>query len=91
VEAAEGTDALIKRCAELKGGEKGGVLVKSCKPQQDKSLDLPTVGPDTISLCGDAGLSGVAVQAGHTLLLDRDKIIQLSNAQKMFFIGVDYP
>ncbi|MGB0720579.1 MAG: LpxI family protein, partial [Bdellovibrionales bacterium] len=65
VEAAEGTDALIKRCAALKrGGQRGGqrgarggVLVKLCKPQQDKDLDLPTIGPQTVQNAIDAGLA----------------------------------
>lgn len=91
VEAAEGTDALIRRCTALKGGERGGVLIKTCKPQQDKALDLPTVGPDTVALCVQAGFSGIAVQAGQTILIDKEEIKKMVNANKMFFLGVDYP
>lgn len=75
VEAIEGTNALIKRCAELtfKDGP-GGVLVKACKPQQDKRVDLPTIGPQTLTLASQAGLQGIAVQEGAALMADIDQM-----------------
>jgi DUF1009 family protein len=89
VEASEGTDELIRRCKALKRKGRGGVLIKTCKPQQDKDLDLPTIGPETVRLCADAGLSGIAVHAGNSLLLDIDDSIRLADENKLFLIGLD--
>ena len=91
VEAVEGTDALIARCAELKKKDKGGVLVKSCKPQQDKDLDLPTIGPETVEACAKAGLNGIAVHAHQSLITDIDAVRRLADQHKMFVIGIEYP
>jgi len=88
VEAIEGTDALIKRCASLKKSGKGGVLVKTCKPQQDKDLDLPTIGVETIQHAHEAGLSGIAVHAGKAFLLDGQEVAKTADAYKMFVIGI---
>ena len=63
LEAAEGTDAMIARCAELRKGASGrrrglaGVLVKAPKPGQEERVDLPTIGPDTVESAARAGLS----------------------------------
>ncbi|MEO1111182.1 MAG: UDP-2,3-diacylglucosamine diphosphatase LpxI, partial [Pseudomonadota bacterium] len=63
LEGAEGTDAMLQRCAELKSSGRvrargqSGVLVKTAKPNQDLRVDLPTVGPKTIDLARAAGLS----------------------------------
>ncbi len=69
LEGAEGTDAMLQRCAELKrigrirSKGRAGVLVKTAKPNQDLRVDLPTVGPMTIDLAAAAGLAGIAVEA----------------------------
>ncbi len=90
VEAAEGTDELIHRCVTYKRkGGRGGVLVKTCKPQQDKDLDLPTIGPETIRLCVKCGLDGIVMQAGHSLLLEPQKVAELANEHKMFVLGLN--
>ncbi len=89
VEAAEGTDELIQRCALLKRKGPGGVLVKTCKPQQDRDFDLPTIGPDTIENAAAAGLAGIAVHAGHSLLVDPQKVAEIADRNKMFVIGLD--
>lgn len=91
LEAAEGTDRLIARCKDYKKKEKGGVLVKSCKPQQDQALDLPTIGPETVQACADAGLSGIAVHAHHSLIADLEQVKNLADEHKLFVIGVEYP
>ena len=57
-------------CNRRKG--RGGVLVKGCKPQQDRRLDLPTAGLRTIAHAYEAGLEGIALEAGASLLLDRE-------------------
>ena len=89
VEAVEGTDALIDRCGGLRKTKKGGVLIKTCKPQQDTSLDLPTIGPDTIRKCAQGGFSGIAVQAGRTLIADLDEVRDLANQHGLFVIGIE--
>lgn len=89
VEAIEGTSALIERCQPLKRKGRGGVLVKTCKPQQDRDMDLPTIGPDTIEQVQKCGLAGVVVQAGHSLIIDKEEVARLADKYKMFVIGVD--
>mgnify|MGYP002814772653 FL=1 len=89
VEAAEGTDEMIRRAKAYmrKGG--GGVLVKTCKPMQHKYLDLPTIGPDTIMVAVECGLSGVVIEAGSSLLLDPEIVRDIADRHKLFVIGID--
>lgn len=49
-------------------------MVKRAKPTQDLRVDMPAIGPDTVRLAAEAGLSGIEVQAGHVLLLDPDAV-----------------
>jgi DUF1009 family protein len=88
VEASEGTDALIARCKNLARGGAGGVLVKLAKPQQDERYDLPTIGPDTIEAAATAGLRGIAIEAGRSLLIDRDQVRELADAKGIFVVGI---
>jgi DUF1009 family protein len=88
VEAIEGTDALLRRCSELRREGRGGVLVKLEKPGQETRIDRPTVGPQTVRLAAAAGLQGLAVEAGATLLLDRDEVIRTADAAGLFVVGV---
>ena len=87
VEAAEGTDALLERCIGLRRKGRGGVLVKICKPQQDKRIDLPTIGMRTLSYALEAGLEGIVVEAGASLLLDRDKVVASADRLGLFIEG----
>jgi DUF1009 family protein len=91
VEAAEGTDAMLARCAELrKGGRRrglAGVLVKAPKPGQEERVDLPTIGPDTVELAAQAGLAGIAVAAGRVLIADRDATIAAASQHGLFLVG----
>lgn len=87
-EDAEGTDALILRVAD-KG--RGGVLVKCAKPQQDERFDLPSLGPDTISRLAQAGLSGAALEAGRSLLLEREKTLAEADRLGLFIVGIQNP
>lgn len=87
VEGAEGTDALIKRCADLRRDGPGGVLVKVKKPQQERRVDLPTIGVATVENAYAAGLRGIAVEAGHTLVIDQDAVITLANKLGLFVVG----
>jgi len=87
VEAVEGTDALLKRCAGLRRKGRGGVLVKGCKPQQDKRMDLPTVGLRTVRLAHEAGLEGIATEAGASLILDREAVTEAADRLGIFVTG----
>lgn len=88
VEAAEGTDELIRRCIAYKRAGRGGVLVKAAKPGQDTDLDLPTIGPETVRLCAEAGLFGIAFEAGRTLLVDADEVAMIADQYNIFVAGV---
>jgi DUF1009 family protein len=88
VEAIEGTDALLKRCAGLRRDGAGGVLVKLAKPGQESRIDRPTIGPQTVHLAAEAGLQGIAAEAGATLLLDRDEVVRAADAAGLFVAGV---
>jgi DUF1009 family protein len=87
VEAIEGTDALIARSADLCRKGAGGVLVKIAKPQQDNRYDLPTIGPDTILAMERAGLRGVVLETGRSLLIDREKTVAAADAAGIFILG----
>lgn len=86
VEALEGTDAAIRRARELAG--EGLVVVKAGSPKQDRRFDLPVVGPDTIQRLREARAACLAVEAGTTLLLDRDAIIAAADAAGLCLVGV---
>ena len=94
VEAQEGTAAMLVRCADLPETIRGtpaarrGVLVKLPKPTQDRRVDLPTIGPDTIIAASRAGLAGIAGEAGALLLVERDLILRLADEEGLFVIGI---
>lgn len=96
VEAAEGTDAMLQRCAELRQwgaksrAERSGVLIKCPKSGQDLRIDLPAIGPRTIELAAEAGLKGVAVRAGHVLMADRAGLFEAAARHQLFLLGVDH-
>ena len=87
VEAAEGTDAMLARCASLARPGRGGVLVKLVKPGQDRRTDLPTIGPETLRGAAAAGLRGVAFEAGGTILAERDAAIAAADAGRAVSAG----
>ncbi len=92
VEAAEGTDLLLERCARLpaaaRGGDKrNGVLVKRPKPGQELRVDLPTIGIETVRRVDEAGLAGIAVEAGAALLIDRQAIAREADQRGIFVFG----
>ena len=85
VEGAEGTDALIKRCAGLrKSAKKSGVLVKALKPTQDPRLDTPVIGVDTIKAVHDAGMVGIATSG--VIILDPMKVIKEADRLGVFCV-----
>lgn len=95
VEAAEGTDNLLARIAELRQSgrirsrTRTGVLVKAPKPGQDRRLDLPTIGPQTVAGVVHAGLAGLAVVAGGALMAEPARVAAAADAGRVFVIGVE--
>ena len=89
VECVEGTNELIKRCAKLRKQKSGGVLVKASKPQQDRRLDLPTVGLETFENLRLNDFSGLAVESKNCIVLDKDELIKQFDDFSMFFVGID--
>jgi UDP-2,3-diacylglucosamine hydrolase len=94
VEGIEGTDELLKRIADLRAGGRirapagRGVLVKAPKSGQDLRFDLPTVGSRTVEGAAAAGLAGVAVIAGHTVVADPQVMIETANTAGLFVTGL---
>lgn len=89
IEALPGTQAMLEFAAlhaGLKPDPNGpkGVLYKAPKPGQDRRIDLPTIGPDTVRQAAAAGLGGIAWQAGSVILLDRQAAIAAANAAGLF-------
>jgi DUF1009 family protein len=89
VEAAEGTDELIRRCGQYKRKGTGPVLVKIKKPQQDRRLDLPTIGENTIKNAIAAGFSGIAVQANEALFLQPLACVREADKNGLFIAGFE--
>jgi len=94
VEAAEGTDNLLTRIADLRlqgrvATPPGvGVLVKAPKPGQDRRFDLPAIGPQTVENVSHAGLAGVAVAAGGTIIAEAAEVVTAADRAKIFLMGV---
>jgi UDP-2,3-diacylglucosamine hydrolase len=88
VEAAEGTDELLRRCAALRRDGPGGVLVKMAKPGQERRADRPTIGPRTVALAAASGLRGIAAEAGMALVIDRAELVRVADQAGFFLIGV---
>jgi len=94
VEAAEGTDAMIARVAQLPEHFRGtkarprGVLVKAPKPIQDGKTDLPVVGVQTMRNAAAVALAGVAVEAGGALIVDRAAVVAEADKLGIFLVGI---
>jgi DUF1009 family protein len=86
VEAVEGTDGAIKRGGEL--AKEGAVVVKRSKPQQDLRFDLPAVGPRTIEVMASVKASVLAVEAGRTILLDREIMLDKARSARIAIVGI---
>jgi len=84
-EKRRGTDAMIRKYNR----QKGAVLVKMCKPEQDRDLDLPTIGLRTVQMAADSGFAGIAVHAGASFFLDREEAVALADAAGLFIVGVN--
>lgn len=94
IEAADGTDAMLAHIADLRrsgrirSSEGSGVLIKAPKPGQDRRIDLPSIGPATVAGAASAGLAGIAVVAGSTVVAEAERIAAAADAAKIFVIGI---
>lgn len=95
IEAAEGTDAMLARIAQMRAEQRlrfkgpAGVLVKAPKRDQDLRLDMPAIGLHTIAAAAHAQLQGLVLAAGKTLVVDRLALAEAANAAGLFVIGQD--
>ncbi len=89
VEALEGTDAMIQRCKKLAVDYKNkAILVKMKKRNQSKKADLPTIGVATVQNCAESGLCGIAIQAGSTLVLEKELLIKTADDLGLFILVI---
>ena len=97
LEAVDGTDSMLERIAELRThgrvatGKGVGVLIKAPKSTQDRRLDMPAIGPKTVEAAARAGLAGIAVVAGSTIIAEPQQVARAADAAKLFVYGVDAP
>jgi DUF1009 family protein len=94
VEAAEGTDQMLARVAEMRVNGRvratagTGVLVKAPKPNQDRRFDLPSIGPKTVEGAARAGLAGIAMVAGETIIAEPEQLLAAADRANIFVVGV---
>jgi DUF1009 family protein len=94
LEAAEGTDRMLMRVAELRRDGRirlptgVGVLIKAPKPTQDRRFDLPTIGPSTIEGVAKAGLAGIAVVAGEAIVAEPSRVAKAADDANIFVVGM---
>lgn len=94
LEAAEGTDNMLARIEDLPANVRGtaeakrGVLVKALKPNQDRRVDLPVIGVQTVERVAAAGLAGIAIEAGSSLIMNRRKVAEAADAAGIFVVGI---
>lgn len=94
VEAQEGTDRMLARVYDLSThirgtkAERRGVLAKRAKPDQERRVDLPTIGVKTVEGASKAGLAGIVVEAGGALIIDRNNVIAAAEEAGLFILGV---
>lgn len=88
VEGFDGTNATIKRGGEL--GRKESVVVKVSKPNQDFRFDVPVIGPATMEVAAAANIRIIAVEAGRTLVLDRERVAQQAASHKISLVGIEH-
>ena len=95
VEAAEGTDQMLARVAELRRNHRfrapagTGVLVKAPKPGQDRRFDLPSIGPRTVEGVAAAGLAGLAVVAGGAIAAEPQELVEKADRAGIFVVGLN--
>ena len=85
VEAAEGTDATLRRAASIVGT--GLVIAKAAKPGQDLRFDRPAIGPATIELLAEIGAALLGIEANIALILEHDRTLDLARAKNLTVFG----
>ena len=88
IEAAEGTRALLDRIPSLKLAAGRGVLVKLAKPGQDRRVDRPAIGESTVRQAAEAGLAGIAVEAGGAIIIDLQSVTAAADELGLFVVGI---
>lgn len=97
LEGLEGTDGMLERVAQLRAEGRlpyappAGVLVKAVKPGQELRADLPSIGTDTVRNASRAGLRGIAVEAGASLVLEREAVVAAADEKGLFVHGFRDP
>ena len=86
VEAVEGTDAAIRRGAGIGGA--GAVVVKASKPGQDLRFDVPAIGPETIEVALEAKLAAIGLEAGRTIVLEREQTLTAAERAGIAVVGL---
>ncbi len=86
VEAVEGTDAMIRRAGELAGP--GSVVIKVAKPGQDLRFDVPAIGPGTVAIAERAGVAAIGLEAGRTLVLERERTFARLKSADIALVGL---
>jgi len=95
LEGAEGTDAMVRRVAELrragrvKWSGRSGILAKCSKPQQDIRVDMPAIGPQTVKVAAEAGLAGIVIEPGCVMIADRAETIAAAERTGTFILADD--
>ena len=79
-----GTAEMVKRSMKVNPDGTGGLLIKLKKPGQDRRMDLPTIGVNTVEQAQDAGLRGIIVQAEQSLIIDLDAVISAADEAGIF-------
>lgn len=89
VEGFEGTDECIRRGGALAGEKGGAVVVKVSKHNHDFRFDIPCIGTGTLESCAAGQIEVLAIEAGSSLLLDKDKILPAADKQRLSIVGVE--
>ncbi|MGE0769667.1 MAG: LpxI family protein [Hyphomicrobiaceae bacterium] len=93
VESVLGTDAMLRDLGPggiAQGRGEGGVLVKLAKPGQEMRIDLPTIGPETVRGAAAAGLAGLAIGGGATIVIEREQVIEAADRAGMFVAALEF-
>ncbi len=91
VEGMEGTDACIRRAADIarsQGQQPALTVVKVAKPNQDLRFDVPIIGLDSLRVCADANVSALAIEAGKAMIFDHDEFVRRADEQRLAVLGL---
>ena len=83
VENTFGTNWMLQSLRQRPDGQ-GGILFKAPKPGQDRRADLPAVGPPTVELAAQAGLSGIVLEAGSVIVLEQEEVVAACDRLGLF-------